>query len=115
MIPHDSLQPLHDLDRTSPLFHGQLIDFLRGNEYRDVIPSLQNEDLAWLIEYLDGVSLLTISSNTTLNVGVGPLRHLRSPQCPISGTATRTQKDMWRQGSATKIVHTFGVSPGLCV
>jgi len=60
MIPHDPLQPLHDLDRASPQFHKQLIDFLRGNEYQDVVSGLQNESLAWLVEYLDNVSLQTI-------------------------------------------------------
>ena len=56
MIPSSHLKPLHDLDKTSPQFHNQLIDFLRGKEYRDVVPSLQSEDLAWLVEYLDVVS-----------------------------------------------------------
>ena len=55
MILSYHLKPLHDLNRTSPQFHNQLIDFLRGKEYRDAVPSLQIEDLAWLIEYLDGV------------------------------------------------------------
>ena len=57
MTPHDPLRPLHDLDRASPQFHKQLIDFLRGNEYQGVVPGLQNEDLAWLVEYLDSVSI----------------------------------------------------------
>ena len=56
MIPTNPLQPLHDLDRTSPQFHEQLNDFLRGDEYRNVLPGLQNEDLVWLVEYLDSVS-----------------------------------------------------------
>ena len=111
MISHNPLKPLHDLDRASPRFHGQLIDFLRG----DVVPSLKNEDLAWLVEYLDSVSPPTISPHATLKAGVGPLWNLRSRQYLISGIATRTQKDMRPQGGATEIVHTFGVPPGLCV
>ncbi|KAF9644929.1 hypothetical protein BDM02DRAFT_823150 [Thelephora ganbajun] len=55
MIPRNSLQQLHDLDRASPQFHEQLSNFLRGNEYRNVFPKLQGEDFAWLIEYLDSV------------------------------------------------------------
>ena len=61
MIPHNSLQPLHDLDKSSPQFHQQLIEFLRGDKYQDVVPTLQTEDLAWFVEYLDNVSLPIIS------------------------------------------------------
>ena len=84
MILHHSLQPLHDLDRTSPQFHEQLVDFLRGNEYRDVVPSLQGEDLAWLIEYLDSVSLQTTFFHSALSLGVAPRRYSRprKPRIP---------------------------------
>ena len=75
MTPHNLLQPLHDLDRTSPQFYEQLIDFLRSNEYEDVVPSLQNEDLTWLVEYLDSVSLQTTSLHSPLNAGVGSRRY----------------------------------------
>jgi hypothetical protein len=51
------LQQLHDLDRASPQFHEQLSSFLRGEEYQNAVPNLQGEDLAWLVEYLDSVSL----------------------------------------------------------
>ena len=73
MTPRNPLQPLRNLDRTSPQFHKQLVDFLRGSEYRDVVPSLQNEDSAWLIEYLDNVSLQT-TSHSALDDGVGSLQ-----------------------------------------
>lgn len=56
MILHNALQPLRDLDRTSPEFHEQLAAFLRGNEYQNIFPTLQSEDLIWLVEYLDSVS-----------------------------------------------------------
>ena len=80
MTPPDPLKTLRDLDRTSPHFHDQLIDFLRGNEYRDATPSLQGEDLAWFVNYLDNVSLRLASPRPTLTVGTGPLRYLRSQQ-----------------------------------
>ena len=57
MTPPDSLQQLHDLDRASPLFHKQISEFLRGKEYRDAVPNLKGEELTWLVEYLDSVSL----------------------------------------------------------
>ena len=114
-IPHNPLQPLHDLDSTSPQFHEHLIDFIRGKEYRDAVPGLKTEDLAWLVEYLDNVSPPTISPHATLDAGVDRLWYLQSRQCPISGIATRTQEDMRAQGGAAEIVHTFGVSSGLCI
>ena len=61
MSPSDTLQTLRDLDRTSPLSCNRCIDFLGGNEYRDVTPGLQGEFLAWLVDYLDNVSLHAVS------------------------------------------------------
>ena len=60
-IPPDPLRKLHDLDRASPEFPKQLVDFLRGHEYRSVVPGLQGKDLTWFVEYLDNVSSQTIS------------------------------------------------------
>jgi len=84
MTLHNHLQPLHDLDRTSPQFHKQLIEFLRGNDYRDVVPILQREELVWLVEYLGTVSLRAIFSRFVLNACVGPRRYFRpcKPRVP---------------------------------
>ena len=60
MIPYGLLQQLYNLDTTLPQFHEQLIDFLCGDEYRNVFPSLRSEDLTWLVGYLDSVSFQTI-------------------------------------------------------
>jgi len=57
MSPPGALKQLRDFDRASPRFHEHLSNFLRSEGYRGAIPSLQSEDLAWLIEYLDNVSL----------------------------------------------------------
>ena len=59
MVPRGE-RPLHrlrDLDRTSPVFHEQLSDFLRGKEYQKIFPGLQSAELVRLVEYLDSVSL----------------------------------------------------------
>ena len=80
MIPSNPLQKLRDLDRTSPHFHNRLIDFLHGNEYRYVAPSVQGEDLAWLVDYLDSVSLHTVSS-----VSLSPLAQVL---CDISDSTS---------------------------
>ena len=113
MNPLNLLQKLHDFDRTSPQFHEQLIHFLRGNEYQlNVVPNLQAENLAWLVEYLDSVSPQTTSPRSVLNARVGPLRYLRSKKWPIPGITVQPQRDMWRQGGAPEIVHAFGFYPG---
>ena len=54
-----SLRQLHDLDKASSQFREQFIDFLRGDQYQDILLGLQREDLGWFIEYLDSVSLRT--------------------------------------------------------
>ena len=59
LVPHSPLQYLYDLDKASPQFHERLRNFLHGNEYQNVLPSLQSESLALLVEYLDRVCLTT--------------------------------------------------------
>ena len=61
MNPSDILEQLHGFDGASPEFHKHLINFLRSEGYRSAVPTLQGEDLAWLIEYLDSVSLQIVS------------------------------------------------------
>lgn len=56
MLPSDPSRQLHDLDRTSPRFHKQLLDILHADEYQNIIPNLENEDVVWLVRYLDKVS-----------------------------------------------------------
>ena len=107
------LQTLRSLDRTSPHFRNQLTDFLRGNEYRDIVPSLQGENLAWVVDYLDSVSIHTVTPHSTLIGGTGSLRHLRSQQRPVSGTTGRTQKDMWCQEYSPEYMHTLRFASGV--
>jgi len=58
MSPPNSLNQLRGFDRASPQFHKHLSDLLRSKGYRNDVSSLQGEDLAWLVQYLDSVSLL---------------------------------------------------------
>ena len=60
MDPSNVLTQLRGFDRVSPQFHKDLSNFLRSEGYRNAVPSLQDEDLAWLVEYLDSVSLYTV-------------------------------------------------------
>ena len=94
MSPSNPLQTLHNLDRTSPHFHNQLIDLLRGKEYRDATPTLKEGNLAWLVYYLDKVSLHNVSPHPALTAGTGPLRNLRFQQRPILGATRRAQEDL---------------------
>ncbi|KAF9644226.1 kinase-like protein [Thelephora ganbajun] len=48
-----ALQQLHRLNRSSPNFDNQLSDVLYGKEYVQCVPTLQGNDLAWLVDYLD--------------------------------------------------------------
>ena len=60
MSPPNVLEQLRGFDRTSPQFHKHFSNFFRSEGYRSAVASLQGEDLARLIEYLDSVSLQTI-------------------------------------------------------
>ena len=87
MIPHSpKLQQLHDLDRTSPRFHEQLSRFFRGEEYRNALLNLQSEDLSWLVDYLDSVSLQTSFLYRALRIGTDSRWYLRPCKSRISGT-----------------------------
>ena len=94
MILGNPLRLLHDLDRTSPQFHKQLISFFGGKGHQDVVLCLQTEDLTWLGQYLDSVSLRPTSPSSTLNAGVGFYQYFRSCRPPVSGIAAQTRKGM---------------------
>ena len=49
------LQELHRLDVSSFEFHDQLSDILDGIEYQQCALSLRDNDLVWLVDYLDEV------------------------------------------------------------
>ena len=115
MIPHNPLQDLRDLDRTSTQFHEELSNIIHGHVYRDTLPSLRSENLTWLVEYLDGVSFRCILRWATINIGVGSIWRFRPEGPRFPRILARTQNCMRHQGSTTKIVYTFGVSYGMCV
>ena len=49
---HPVLKNLHLLKWP---FHDQISDILSGEEYRECVPALRGDNLAWLVEYLDKV------------------------------------------------------------
>jgi len=55
MIPRDILQQLRGLDGSSPGFRDWLSNILYGEEYKQCVSSLQGDDLAWLVDYMDKV------------------------------------------------------------
>ena len=70
MAPHNLLQELYELNRlgASPQFHQQLSSFFRGSEYLIAFPDLRGGNLAWLVEYLDSVSLQMVFLRAALNI-----------------------------------------------
>ncbi|KAF9642915.1 hypothetical protein BDM02DRAFT_1816935 [Thelephora ganbajun] len=48
-----ALRRLHRLDASSPNFHDQLNNVLYGEEYVQCVSDLMNDDLVWLVDYLD--------------------------------------------------------------
>jgi len=53
----DPLHRLRHLDRSSPEFPNHLTNLLREQGYGDWVTNLQDDDLTWLVEYLDNVRL----------------------------------------------------------
>ena len=54
--PHSTtLRQLRHLDESSPNFHDQLTSVLSGEEYEQSVPNLRNNDLVFLVDYLDKV------------------------------------------------------------
>jgi len=58
MLTNPYLQTLLQLDASSPQFPNSLCDVLRRREFDEHISSLQTDDLAEVIEYLDKVPSL---------------------------------------------------------
>jgi hypothetical protein len=54
MLTNAHLDTLLRLDKSSPQFPNQLLDAL-GRDFDENVPSLQNDDLAGVVEYLDKV------------------------------------------------------------
>jgi len=52
---HPTLRQLHRLYRSLPDFHDQLKGILYGEEYKQCVLNLQDDDLVWLVDYLDKV------------------------------------------------------------
>lgn len=51
------LQQFKQLDRSSPQFPDQLTNLLHKKEYKECILDLRDEDVVWLVNYLDEVCL----------------------------------------------------------
>ena len=112
MSVHNTLKQLYDLDKASPQFHKNLTNLLRSKGYRNDVSDLQDEDLVWLVEYLNSVSLQTISPQSAPNTVVGSRVYFKSCQPRIPGILARTEKYLRCQRGPTKIVYTFKFPPG---
>jgi len=56
MSSPNPLEQLHRLDRSSSKFHDQVSNILRGEEYDQWVPNLQDQDSVGLVDLLDKVS-----------------------------------------------------------
>ena len=96
MIPINPLQQLYDLNRTSPQFHEQLSNFFRGSAYRHALSNIPSENLAWLVDHLDGVrSPLKHPLCAVLNIFVASCWYLGSHNPHIPGIFAGTREDLW--------------------
>jgi hypothetical protein len=50
-----ALRNLHNLEMTSPKFQDQLSNAFYEKEYAECLRDLEDDDLTWLINYLDKV------------------------------------------------------------
>ena len=66
------LKQLHRLDRSSPDFHDQLCNVFYGSEYTQYTQSLQEDDLMWLVDYLDKVRRRVRFSPLSASASLGP-------------------------------------------
>ena len=111
MSTHNVLKQLHGLDRTSSQFHKRLSGLLRSERYRSAVPNLQGEDLAWLVDYLESVSIQSISLKSASNTVIGSGVYFKSYESRLPGILAGTQKHLRHQGGPTEITHAFKFSP----
>ena len=57
MTPREILHQLKHLDRSSLQFPDQLASLLHTKGYKEAIPKLHDEEVVWLVKYLDDVCL----------------------------------------------------------
>jgi len=112
MSTHNVLKQLHGLDRTSSQFHKRLSGLLHSEAYRSAVPNLQGEELAWLVDYLESVSIQTISPKSVPNTVVGSGVYFKSCEPRVPGILARTQKHLRCQGGPTKIPYASKLPPG---
>jgi len=60
------LQPLRDLDKTSPELCDQLRNILDSEEYKITVSNLEGEDLVELVDDLDEVCRCTVLARSLL-------------------------------------------------
>ena len=114
MSTHKVLKQFQGLDRTSSQFHKRLSGLLRSERYRSAVPNLQGEDLAWLVDYLESVSIQTIPPKSAPDTVVGSGVYFKSCEPRLPGILARTQKHLRHQGGPTKIPYASKFPPSHC-
>jgi len=112
MSTHRVLKQLHGLDRTSSQFHKRLSGLLRSEAYRSAVPNLEGEDLAWLVDYLESVSIQSIPPKSAPNTVLGSDVYFKSCEPRVPGILARTEEHLRHQGGPTEIPHASKLPPG---
>jgi hypothetical protein len=105
MPSHSLLQRLQRFSRSSSGFPDQLANVLYGEEYLQSVADLQDDDLMWLVDYLDEVRWCVIFPSLRLNQAGS--RQSRSCQFRLPEMSPRTEKYMRHQDDPTDLVHSF--------
>lgn len=66
-----ALLKLHLLDGSSPDFDDQVCNVLYGEGYARCVPDLREDDLVWLINYLDRVRRCVVFLQSLINPRIG--------------------------------------------
>ena len=65
-----ALQNLYNLDTSSPDFGDQLSTLLYGEEYMKCLPDLEDDDVFWLVNFLDRVRLCILCPPRSLLINI---------------------------------------------
>ena len=106
---YPALQQLYHLDQSSIDFHNQLRNVLYGEEYTQCVPSLQSDDLVWLVDYLDKVRCRATFPNSPLKLAQA--LDVLDPSGPASRKCLRELRN--RCGAGGILPTSYTLSPHL--
>ena len=106
MTLQNALQQLYRLDRSSPEFRDQLSNVINEEGYAQWVPSIQSDDLVWLIDHLDKVRHRCLNFSLPAQTVVGS-RYSRPCRSHFPEVSARAQVYMWRPNNTANILYAF--------